>query len=306
MGYCFEPNAPVQKDLRRIALAQINGALGKIDDHGLASDVVVHEVRKSCKKLRALVRLVRPCFAEYRVENAAFRDAAAILSPLRDATVLIETYDRLMAAFDAEIERAAFAPVRRRLTVRQKTLDRSDSSADRKLGDVRDLLLAARARVTQWKLSADDFPALRDGLGKTYKSARKRMKDAGRSTDTEALHDWRKYVKYHAYHARLIEPVWPANMQAHRQTADRLNDLLGEHHDLAVLDNLLRHAPDEFGRAVDLAALRSLVNKRQARLADQSFALGARLFAEPADQLARRWRTYWTQWRGRPVSADAA
>lgn len=305
MGYSFERDASLQKDLRRIAVAQIDGAIGKIDDHGLASDIVVHEVRKACKKLRGLLRIVRPAFDGYKAENAAFRDMAAVLSPLRDATVLIETYDRLVDSCDGDIERTAFAPVRRRLTFRQKALDRDATSADRKLGDVRDLLLAARARVAQWKLAASDFAALQDGLGDTYRSARKAMKTAARSTDVETLHDWRKYVKYHAYQARLIEPVWPAAMQAHRQTADRLNDLLGDHHDLAVLDELLRRVPDEFGHAAGLAALRSLIRKRQALLAGQSFALGARLFAEPTGQLVQRWGTYWTQWRSQPVS-DAA
>jgi len=98
MGYRFERDATVQKDLRRIAIAQIDGAVASIDDHGLASGVVVHEVRKSCKKLRGLLRIVRPGFDGYARENGAFRDMAAALSPLRDAAVLIETYDALMDA----------------------------------------------------------------------------------------------------------------------------------------------------------------------------------------------------------------
>ncbi len=132
------------------------------------------------------------------------------------------------------------------------------------------------------------------------------MKNALRTEDADALHDWRKYVKYHGYQTRLIEPVWPAAMHAHRQTADQLSDLLGDHHDLAVLDDLLRRAPDELGQAVDLSAFRLLIRNRQTKLAQQSFALGARLFAEPSEQLTQRWQTYWTQWRGTPVSADAA
>lgn len=308
MGYCFERDASVQKELRRIATAQIDNAIESIDDHSLESGVVVHDVRKSCKKLRGLLRIVRPGLDGYRAENAAFRDTAAILSPLRDAAVLIETYDALMDANDGAVERSAFAPVRRRLTLRQKKLDRDASSADRKLGDVRDLLLAARGRVEHWKLSADGFPALQDGLGKTYKRARKAMKEADRSRDAAAFHEWRKLVKYHGYHARLLEPVWPPAMQAHRRSADQLNDLLGEHHDLAVFEEALRDNPDEFGNAVDLDTLTALIRKRQTALAEQTFVLGAKLFAEPADQLTQRWRRYWVEWRNTPITiaADAA
>lgn len=306
MGYCFESDISVQKDLRRIAAAQIDNAIGSIDDHALDSGVVVHEVRKACKKLRGLIKLVRPGFSDYRAENAAFRDTAAMLSPLRDAAVLIETYDRLMDFHDGQIERAAFAPVRRRLTSRQKTLDRDDGSADRKLGDVRDLLIAARARIERWKLSDSGFDALAPGLARTYKRARKAMKEAERSQDAGVLHDWRKHIKYHGYHARLLEPVWPAAMQAHRQTADQISDLLGEHHDLALFDDVLRRDRDEFGSAVDLTVLFGLIRKRQDLLSAQALGLGARLFAEPADQLTQRWRSHWIVWRGAPATATAA
>jgi len=308
MGYRFERDASLQKELRRIAVAQIDAAVASIDDHGRDSGVVVHEVRKSCKKLRGLLRIVRTHFDGYTQENGAFRDAAAALSSLRDAAVLIETYDALMNANDGAVGRSAFAPVRRRLTLRQKTLDRDTSSADRKLGDVRDLLLAVRVRAGQWKLSDDGFPAVQDGLAKTYKRARKAMKDAGRSHDATAFHEWRKLSKYHGYHARLLEPVWPAAMQAHRRSADRLNQLLGEHHDLAVLEETLRDNPDEFGHAVDLDALIDLIHERQSMLAEHAFMFGAKLFAEPADRLARRWRRYWVEWQNTPaaIAANAA
>ena len=308
MGYRFERDATVQKNLRRIAIAQIDGAVASIDDHGLASGVVVHEVRKSCKKLRGLLRIVRPGFDGYARENGAFRDMAAALSPLRDAAVLIETYDALMDAHDGVVERSKFAPVRRRLTLRQKSLDRDTTGADRKLGDARDLLVAVRARIGQWKLSDDDFPALQDGLARTYKRARKAMKEADRLRDATAFHEWRKLAKYHGYHARLLEPVWPAAMQVHRQSTDQLNDLLGEHHDLAVFEDALRDNSDEFGRAVDLDTLFALIRKRQATLAEQALVVGAKLFAEPADQFTQRWRRYWIEWRNTPpaIAADAA
>jgi len=306
MGYRFERDASVQKNLRRIALAQIDGAVASIDDHGLASGLVVHEVRKSCKKLRGLLRLVRPAFDFYARENAALRDMASALSPLRDAAVLIETYDALMDAHDGTVERATFAPVRRRLTLRQKALDRDDSGADRKLGEARDQLLAMRMRAGQWKLSGDDFSALQHGLAKTYKRARKAMKEADRSRDADAFHDWRKLVKYHGYHARLMEPVWPAAMQAHRQCADALNDILGQHHDLAVFEDALRETAAELRDAVDLAMLSAMIGQRQAALAERAFVTGARLFAEPADKLTQRWRRYWIEWRNDATAAFAA
>src|SRR5690242_17292551 len=53
-------------------------------------------------------------------QNAAFRDAGRGLLRLRDAIVLIETYDGLLDAFDDQVNRRRFAPIRRRLTAQRK------------------------------------------------------------------------------------------------------------------------------------------------------------------------------------------
>jgi CHAD domain-containing protein len=84
-------DASLQDGVRRIAVEQISAMLGEIDDASLGRDETVHQLRKRCKKLRGLVRLVRPGFEDDRSENATFRDAARGLSALRDADVLIET-----------------------------------------------------------------------------------------------------------------------------------------------------------------------------------------------------------------------
>ena len=101
--------------------------------------------------------------------------------------------------------------VRRRLTLRQKsTLRRRDLAAA--LADFRRSLVTARGRTGDWHLDASGFDALAGGLAKTVDRARKAMAIARDDGSTEAIHDWRKRVKYHWYHARLLEPVWPETM----------------------------------------------------------------------------------------------
>ncbi|MEA2297262.1 MAG: hypothetical protein QOF77_198, partial [Solirubrobacteraceae bacterium] len=57
----------------------------------------VHEARKSIKKTRALLRLVRPGLPKrvYRSENRTLRDAARLISGARDADVMVETVEKL-------------------------------------------------------------------------------------------------------------------------------------------------------------------------------------------------------------------
>lgn len=76
---------------------------------------IVHQVRKRCKKLRGLIRLVRPEFADYSAENAEFRDAARRLSPVPDARAILECYDRLIDHFGHQVQQDTLGAVRAQL-----------------------------------------------------------------------------------------------------------------------------------------------------------------------------------------------
>ena len=132
MAYRFERDfATIQDGVRQIAVELIDDAIDCAGGKGKDVDATVHALRKSCKKLRGLIRLVRPAFDDYQAENAAFRDAARNLSSLRDGGVLIETYDDLLERYNDQIERPRFAPIRRRLTALQKEGGTRDDVGDR-------------------------------------------------------------------------------------------------------------------------------------------------------------------------------
>ena len=80
----------------RIAREQIDKAIAIAEDAGQAPAKRVHEARRRAKKLRALLRLVRPDFSDYAAENAFVRDAARGLSAARDTKVAEDTLDRLL------------------------------------------------------------------------------------------------------------------------------------------------------------------------------------------------------------------
>ena len=59
MAYRLKLNAPLAQEVRRIAVEQIEiarGALAHCDDR----DAAVHDARRSLKRLRPLLRLIRP------------------------------------------------------------------------------------------------------------------------------------------------------------------------------------------------------------------------------------------------------
>ena len=58
----------------------------------------MHEARKHLKKVRALIRLLRPVTGEsfYKLENAAMRKAAERMSSIRDSHVRVQTIEKLI------------------------------------------------------------------------------------------------------------------------------------------------------------------------------------------------------------------
>jgi hypothetical protein len=78
--------------------------------------------------------------------------------------------------------------------------------------------------------------------------------------------------------------------------AHDLSDLLGDHHDLAVLRE------DAEGRAgllrrETIDSLDELIEQRQTELLDDALAVGEELYAEKPKKFAARIEGYWTEWR---------
>ncbi len=284
MPFAILPEDPsVEAALRRIAREEAEGALSQVR---AAGDLAprVHEMRKTVKKLRGLLRLVRPVFAEAGTENAVLRDAGRGLSDLRDAAVQLATVTRLSEGMPEERRARLLAPFRT-----------AHASQDAQAGafllpPFAAAMASLRDRSPGWALDVDGWDAVEPGLVATWSAARKAMKAARRKPSPDHLHEWRKRVKDHWYQARLLRPIWPRLMDPHIDAADELGEMLGQVNDLAVLRDRLDAAPLE--EALRSEA-RDLANLREAELLARIRPLGRRLLAGPAEALSARWGAWW-------------
>ena len=283
--YQFDPkSSAVEETFRAVALSQIDEALQALASPEGEKRSVVHEARRRCKKLRGLLRLVRPAFPEFEMENSAIRDAAALLSHLRDAEVLHETVGKLAESSGSE------AVARVAQTLRAEPLP--EPPAD-KLTEFRLRLLAVRERATGWTLRKDKPSLLLRGLRATYKQDRERMGKALASGDPVDFHDWRKAQKAHGFHVDLLRRAAPDVLEADLKTLDKLSEALGVHHDLAVLAHATEAEPRRFGSEDDVAALREAIDARRQEIEERAAALGRQLLAEKPRALATRFARYW-------------
>lgn len=205
----------------------------------------IHELRKSIKRVRALLRLVRPAWGkDYKKLNRMLRDAGRELSEARDQTALLETLRDLKERCPAEHARKLEQLAQRFELVEEKVIDPAALAAP--LRRVDEKLGAAAKRITRLeKVKKSD---LRQGLLKTYGRAQESFQEA-RAGQREHLHDFRKRVKYHRYQLRLLRASHRKLVSPERKLFKRLGESLGEDHDLLVLCQVIRCSgkakPDE-------------------------------------------------------------
>jgi CHAD domain-containing protein len=297
MSYQIEHDETVQKSIRRIAREQIDKAIGEIDDPEIDRLAAIHQVRKRCKKLRALVRLVRPALGKtYKRENTCFHDIARDLAIIRDEQSMVEAVERLQETL-RNPERHRFDAVLGELRTRRNMAAASGGQdPEALLAEARKELKKARGRVGRWTLEADGFQAVSGGFRKSYKRGRKAVKRAFKTDDADDFHEWRKRVKYHLHHLKLLRPLWPRVNKAWQKEAKALADILGDDHDLALVDALLEAEGGHLAKDQTRQCLQKTIRTEQERLRSQAWEIGHRLHAEKPKVLEKRWKCYWTVW----------
>jgi CHAD domain-containing protein len=283
--------------MRRIALARADSALERLREAERVDDpaACIHGARKDLKKLRAAVRLLRRELAGglYRAENARYRDAGRQLSATRDAEVKLETLDALAGRFPDRLTAETIGEWREQLA-RERREAIADARRGASIAIARNAVEVGRGRVMAWPLRTDSWKLVGPGVERSYRRGRKAMREAAGEPGGESLHEWRKRAKDLWYHLRILEAALPASLAGSVERADRLADVLGDHHDLTVLreDLLARGLP--FPRR---PAVVGAIEERQGELVADALSQGRILYARRPKTFVRKLRSGWKRWR---------
>jgi CHAD domain-containing protein len=252
--------------------------------------------------MRALLRLIRPQFdGDYDSENRLLRDLGRKLSPLRDSAALIQMWDGLGKDGLDGIGKQALHEVRGVLVGQKHQLERV-AARKHLASSVAAKIRAYRDRISSWRLDTSGFAALRAGADDVFRAGRKGLQHSEAGPTPEHFHEWRKRAKDHWYLIRLLEDVWPDWMCGQRTSLHTLEQLLGDDHNLFVLEEKLGNEPEfETGRA-RWKPLRKALNKKHEEFRESAFALGRRVYAEKAAQFTDRLEHMWDFWRSEPKS----
>ena len=282
MAFRFRLHEPITKDFRRIGAEQIDRALAQISA-GVDVATEVHEARKCLKRLRALLRLGREGLGEevFQTENARFRDIAGRLSSVRDDHVVIETLVKLEASTADDEARTALRRARAAFLDARASDDEGAAPAvdPATLSDVRAELAAALKGFRDLKLSPKSPSTLVAGLVRIYRRGRKSLITAYATGDDEDFHTLRKAVQAHWRHMALLTRLWPEMFSVRVEAARELSQILGDDHDLALLNARIAAFDADILTDDEKAALLSLIGARQSILRRLAKPRGDMLFA---------------------------
>lgn len=297
---------PLPVGLKRLTMGEMEGAVSRFYDGEQAFPSAVHEARKSTKRIRAVLRLIRYEIGEqvFVYEDNWMRETARVLAPSRDAISIVEMMDVLENIYGHLLVEGALSETRDRLDWNRRWVVTRTMEDPETVVRLVENLERAHGRYSNWPVDPsarsvygvgirDEFAAISPGFHKTYLSGRQRMVSAYSHRTPEGFHKWRKSVKYLCHQMELMTPLWPEVVVGMAITLKRVGELLGQDHDLTLLLDSLesdtRICPDPVQRSL----IRALANQRRSDLQTAARILGRRVFAEEPDSITKRLDVYW-------------
>ncbi len=257
----------------------------------------VHEARKQLKQLRAILKLVEAEVGHQRCTKAdhRLRDVGRSLTPLRDTTVLLATLQRLHR--QGNLGSASLTRVRAILKTRAKSFCAQVLATARHRRALTRPLRVTQRRIAHWSFTHRGWKAIDAGLARMYQAGRVAATAALDDYSDTALHESRKRAKDFFYALEFLRKARPAAMKSRIRTVHHLTDLLGNDHDLAVLQAMLKGALRGQLSPTDLKRLTRSVSKQRQTLQEQSRAAALATYAKDADAFMTEMHQYWKGWR---------
>ena len=283
------------ENVARIARETLDDALTVLPEGGDA----VHTARKDLKRLRALLRLARAGLGEevFARENTALRDAGRVLSAVRDAQVLVGAFDALRGETVGRIAPETVDAMHRWLLEDVQATE-TTTEVEGRVPLAMETLRAVRDRLSGWPAAGGSgWRVPGRGLKSVFRRGRRAMGRAVEGAAEGDFHEWRKQVKYLAAHVRLLEPLRPKKLKRLRKTLDHVADVLGEEHDLSVLQAHLTGRPGTWASPQETELIGNVIDGHRQALQAKALALGGDVYLEKPARFGRRFKRDWKAWR---------
>jgi len=289
-GLTFRRDESTRAGVLRITDGLIRAALHRARHHSSDPEDVVHFLRTTTKRLRALLQLIRPVIAKtaFEREDARLKRIAIRLAPFRDRTVVLETLRAFVPRLVNPCKSSA---------ANSTGTAHADGRREHAMRAAAGGLEQSRRGFHRLRIGGEGWEAVGPGLANVYTQARKRMKAASADPSDRAFHRWRIRVKQLYYQLQWLEPVWPKQFARMLKRLHKLGENLGADHDLAVLREVFGEIRGGFDGADAIGHVKKYAAKKSRRLRRASELLGAKALGKTLRRFRRSCQRRWRVWK---------
>lgn len=262
----------------------------------------VHLIRRSFKKSRAVLRLIRDSigYSAYFRENRNLRDMHRLLSGAREANVFIQTLDTVVEIQPSFQDRDWFKKAKKESVIHHERELELLLSQDIP-GIIQENVRLTYDRIPGYHFRGAGFEIIRPGLMRIYRQGRKQKACFFEpEVSAWALHEFRKKAKYLYYQLELLRPSFPRMLKATSKILDEITELLGNYNDYyeakEKLEALIPHTRSAQNEA---EAFYELLDSRQTEIISKTKQLTEQLYAETPEAFTSRLQVYWESWAER-------
>jgi CHAD domain-containing protein len=283
----IDPGLPVGDEIRRVLRDElrlvVDACVAYPSWQVKARGIAVRRARKSLKRVRAILDLVRGAIAEedHRSMRIEARDLGRLLSP-KDAT----TTRRREAIRLAEAVLAAAQP---ELAVRDHRAE------EIVVAEVGRRAAGFLERIETLNVADLGRRHVLDRVERSWRRARTRFHDGFIDGDTEWLHETRKRVIRLQLSLQPLTSLHPIGMPKAIRRLKRVADALGDDHDLAVLADLVDMHAERFGDESIVDRIRREIERRRETLQRTALRRGLPVLERSPSKVRGRLRRWWTE-----------
>ncbi|UII25024.1 CHAD domain-containing protein [Fulvivirga maritima] len=242
---------------------------------------VIHSSRKSFKKIRAILRLIREKTGkqEYKKQNTLYRDLGRQVSDLRDSTSIIEVLQELRTKHAKELEPNAFEQPLDSLQYYRRQATKKQLDIEDRLGTIKSTLHDQLKASEDWIPEIESFADLAPNLRRVYKRGKEGLAKSIESKSPQDFHEWRKRSKYLRYEMEILRRIWPKPMKALAKELHTISDYLGTDHDLYVLTEKINNSDVQFKSNTEKSILIALIEHQRQQLQEYAILKGKKFYS---------------------------
>jgi CHAD domain-containing protein len=284
----------LEESMRDIILGRISYILEQI---GTQDDVhiLVHEVRKTIKRIRAVLKMVRDeiGYSNYFRENSFYRDMGRSLSPVRDSYVLGALCTALHRRYPDVIGTDDHQAVMECLTRKMEQELQDFNTRKGGFEAIKRDLDSASGRVAEYCRLRDGFVSVEKGIRRIYGRARRQLSRVRKQFHTAEFHEYRKNTKYLLHQVEILQPVYPRVLKAYARSIEKHAELLGETRDYDRLEAYLRTGAENEIRDRVRSVLLKKTDLHRKEMLQKVLARAPLIFAETPGAFIKRLGKYW-------------